>query len=115
VEEEPVFWTSRRQPLPNLVTSELPVIRPEPGLAKPAREPKRLFASVVAFLRKLAASCVEFAKHFHQVADLDILERTHGILARSSSVLAGGEDRCNVVRRVTEFFPAKIACVGRYG
>jgi hypothetical protein len=26
-----------------------------------------------------AASCVEFAERLHQIADLDILERTHGI------------------------------------
>jgi hypothetical protein len=48
---------------------------------------------LVASFRELAASCVEFAEHFHQVADLDILERTHGILNLLARFLRGVASR----------------------
>jgi hypothetical protein len=48
---------------------------------------------LVASFRELAASCIEFAEHFHQVADLDILERTHSILDLLARSLGGVTSR----------------------
>jgi len=47
---------------------------------------------LVASFSELAA-CVEFVEHFHQVADLDILERTHGILDLLARFLGGVTSR----------------------